>query len=149
MRFYWSVENCTKTILAMTQKQEHSNLVARLSPFQRAQTRGSLNPIGPIAISSKWLSRELNRIGFQGWCSLGAFVAIDMERLSVYSSLELELSALQTNRTIFYIFKTLVDKSSCWDKFQKNVDLTYRRSQLSGSNMGHWVRPICRSAQCS
>lgn len=149
MRFYWSVECCTKTILAMTQKQEHSNLVARLSPFQRAQTRGSLNPIGPIAISSKWLSRELNRIGFRGWFSLGAFVAIDMELLSVYASLKLELSALQTDHTIFYIFKTLVDESNCWYKVQKNVGLTFAHWQLSGYNMGHWVRPVYRSAQCS
>lgn len=34
-------------------------------PPTRTQTRGSLNPIGAIAVGSKWLSRELNRIGFQ------------------------------------------------------------------------------------
>jgi hypothetical protein len=37
----------------------------RTHTHTHTQTRGSLNPIGPIAISSKWLSRELNRIGFQ------------------------------------------------------------------------------------
>lgn len=72
------------------------SLCPPLLPPSNTQTRGSLNPIGPIAISSKWLSRELNRIGFQRWFSLGAFVAIDMGLLSVFASLKLQLFCCTT-----------------------------------------------------
>lgn len=48
-----------------------------------------------------------------------------MEFLSVFASLKLELSAVQMDHTTFYIFKTLVDKSNCWYKGQKNVSLTF------------------------
>jgi len=147
MEFCWSAENFTKTILAITQKQEHSKLLAPLPPpLQHTQTRGSLNPIGPIAISSKWLSRELNRIGSQRWFSLGAFVAIDMELLLVFASLKLQFSTLLHG--LYYISGVLGRR--CIDpdlggKFQR-IWLTSYHLWFPKPNMGRWVKYVCATA---